>query len=498
MTRFSVLAKSVTEVVVDALVVNLFQGEKRPGGATGAVDRALAGLLSQLIREEKFKAELGQVLLVHTQGRIPAKRVLVVGLGKQEGFNLDAVRRAAGAAAKRAKSVETKRLATIVHGAGVGGLKPEECAQAVVEGTLLGCYKFIKYKTDTKGSPYLDEVAIVEKDERKIRNLSAGLKKGEIFAQSTIYARDLVNEPAAVLTPTALAKEAKKLAKEAGLSCKVFGINELKKMGMGAFLSVTQGSDQPPALIRLGYKPRQKARRKVGLVGKGITFDSGGLNLKPGDSMLTMKDDMSGAAAVLATMSALGKLRPKVEVVGLLAASENMPGPKASKPGDVVRAYNKKTIEIANTDAEGRMVLADALAFLAKTDVDEVVDLATLTGACIVALGNFTSGVMGTDQDLIDRIIKAGSSAGERMWQLPLFDEYLELLKSDVADIKNVGGRAAGASQGGIFLKEFAGDKKWVHIDIAGPSFTDKEREDCSQGGTGVGVRTLLHYLLED
>jgi leucyl aminopeptidase len=484
MTRFSVLAESVTEVKADALVVNLFQGETKPAGATGAVDKALAGLLSVIIEGERFKGE-------------PAKRVLVAGLGKKEEFNLDAVRRASAAAAKRAKGVEAKRLATIVHGAGVGGLKAEECAQATVEGILLGCYKFVKYKSDGKESPYVNEAVLVEKDEKKIADLRRGLKRGEIFAQSTIYARDLVNEPALVLTPKSLVKEARKVAKEAGFGLKVYGPKEMERMGMGTLLSVARGSDQPPALIQLTYRPKDKAKRKVGLAGKGITFDSGGLNLKPGDSMLNMKDDMSGAAAVLATMRALGKLKPKLEVIAMLAVSENMPGPKASKPGDVVQAYNKKTVEIANTDAEGRLVLADALAFLAETDVEEIVDLATLTGACIIALGNLTPGVMGNDQGLIDKIIKAGADAGERMWQLPLFDEYRELLKSDVADIKNVGGREAGASQGGIFLKEFVGDKRWAHIDIAGPSFAEKEREDCGKGGTGVGVRTLLNYLLE-
>lgn len=495
MIKFSAQIGSVTDVVADALVVNIFQGEKKPGGATGAVDGALNGLLSQLIAEENFKGETGQTMLVHTQGKVPAKKVILVGLGKKEEFDLNAVRKVAASAAKKAEAVEAKKVASVLHGA--GRLDGQDCAQALVEGTILGCYKFTKYKSEDKGRSGIKELAIVEKDEKKIGPIRRGISRGEIIAEATNYARDLINEPASVMTPSALVKEARKIAADTGLGCQVFDRNALKKMGMNAFLAVAQGSDQPPAMIKLSYRPRGRARKKVALVGKGVTFDSGGLDIKSAEAMLTMKDDMSGAAAVLAAMRALAKLKPDLEVIGILGATENMPGPKAYKQGDVLRAYNGKTIEVSNTDAEGRLVLADVLAYMDKAGVDEIIDIATLTGACIVALGNTVSGIMGNDQALIDRLIQIGNQAGEKLWQLPLFDEYKELLKSEVADIKNSGGREAGASQGGIFLREFVGQRKWAHLDIAGPSYTEKEREDCPKGGTGAGVRIVLYYLTE-
>lgn len=491
-------AGSVTEAVADALVVNLFKGEKKPGGATAAVDAALNGLLSRLIVEENFKGESGQTMLVHTHGKLPAKKIILVGLGEKKDFDLNSVRKAAASAAKKAEAVEAKKVASVLHGAGAGRLSATDCAQAVVEGTMLGCYKFNKYKSEDKGPSRIQELAIIERDERKIGPIRIGMTRGEVFAKATNYARDLINEPANVITPTALAGEARKIAAGTGLLCQVFERNDLKRMGMGAFLAVAQGSDEPPAMIKLTYRPKGKAKKKVALVGKGITFDSGGLNIKSAEAMLTMKDDMSGAAAVLAIMGALAKLKPDLEVMGIVGATENMPGGKAYKQGDVLKAYNGKTIEISNTDAEGRLVLADLLAYADKAGVDEIINIATLTGACIVALGNTVSGVMGNDQALIDQLIKWGSWAGEKMWQLPLFDEYKEQLKSEVADLKNSGGREAGASQGGIFLKEFVGNRKWAHLDIAGPSFSEKEREDCPKGGTGVGVRTLLCYLTQD
>ena len=494
--RFNVRLGSVVEAPGDVLIANLFEGEK-PGGATAALDDTLKGLLSELIEEEGFKGKLGETTILHTHGKIPAKRIMLVGLGKREDFGLDKVRKAAGASAKRAKAIKAKKVVTILHGAGLGGLDAEGCAQALVEGCILGTYTFSKYKSERSDSSYIEQITIVEKDAGKLPAIRRGIERGRIFAEATNFARDLINEPASIITPIALARLAKKIAKEGGLKCQVYGRDWMKRMGMGAILGVSQASGIPPQFIKLIYRPQGKPRKRVALVGKGITFDSGGLNIKTPEWMLTMKDDMSGAAAVLATMRALARLKPDVEVMALIPTTENMPGEKAYKPGDVLTACNKKTIEISNTDAEGRVILADALAYAARQEPDELIDIATLTGACIIALGNTVSGIMGNDQPLIDRIVKAGYRAGEKIWQLPLFEEYREFLKSDVADIKNSGGREAGASQGGIFLREFVGDRKWAHLDIAGPSFIDKEWEECPKGATGVSVRTLLTYLLE-
>jgi leucyl aminopeptidase len=317
-----------------------------------------------------------------------------------------------------------------------------------------------------------------------------------VFAQATWFARDLVNAPANEVHPTHLAQVATRLAREAGLRVRVLGQPECGRLGMGAFLAVAAGSRQPPKFIHLTYAPRGRARRRVALIGKGITFDAGGLDLKTAEGMLRMKDDMSGAAAVLGVLRALPRLAPPVEVHGLIAATENMPSGSAFRPGDVLRAMNGTTIEVGNTDAEGRLTLADALCYArARVEPDEVVDLATLTGACVIALGPLCTGLFANDQGLADRLLRAADQAGERFWQLPLIDEYRENLKSEIADLNNVGPRGGGAITAGLFLREFAGDTPWAHLDIAGPAFTEKDLPLAPKGATGVAVRTLLTYL---
>jgi leucyl aminopeptidase len=319
-----------------------------------------------------------------------------------------------------------------------------------------------------------------------------------VFAEATCLARDFVNSPANDVHPTYLAKVAADIAKEAKLGLKVFDRADCQKMGMGLFLGVAAGSQQPPKFIHLAYTPAGRSRRRVAVIGKGITFDSGGLDLKSADGMLRMKNDMSGAAAVLAIMRALPKLSPRIEVHGLIAATENMPSGSAIRPGDVLRAMNGTTVEIGNTDAEGRLTLADAMCYATdKLRADEIVDMATLTGACVVALGPLCSGLFANNQDLADRLLAAAEDAGERVWQLPLIDEYRDNLKSDVADMNNVGPRGGGAITAGLFLKEFAGDRPWAHLDIAGPAFVEKDTPTGPKGATGAPVRTILRYLME-
>ena len=494
--RFTVIQGSLTEAACDALAVNLFEGVTHLGGGTGAVDKALDGAITHLIADEKFEGKMGQTAVLHTFGRIPAKKVILVGLGKSEEFDTEGARRASAAAAKRAADLNAKKVSTILHGAGIGGLDPSECALAVVEGAALGTYRFLKYKTVEPKPLSIEEVEIVEMNADKIPLIREGIARGEITSDATIFARNLINDPANEVTPALLADEAARIAAENGLECTVLDRDQIGEMGLNLLLAVAQGSVQPPKFIVLRYSA-PGASRTVAIIGKGITFDSGGLSLKPSEGMEHMKDDMSGAAAVLAAMRAISRIKPKVNVLGIAPATENMPGGSATRPGDVIRSFHGKTVEINNTDAEGRLILADALAYAVKQGVDEIVDVATLTGACVVALGRGMSGILGNSQELVDRLKAIGEKEGDRLWQLPLYKDYEEMLKSDVADVKNSPGREAATITGGLFLKEFVGDTTWAHIDIAGPSFIEKDTFTAPKGGTAPGTRILVRYLME-
>jgi len=375
-------------------------------------------------------------------------------------------------------------------------LPPRRRAHAVVEGLILGTYAFERYKREA-AEKFVEEAFVVPSDARSARDVAQGMGTGETFARATWFARDLVNAPANEVHPTYLAEVAEDIARATGLSAKILDREECAELGMGAFLGVAAGSQQPPKFIHLTYRPRGRSARRIAVIGKGITFDAGGLDLKSAEGMLRMKNDMSGAAAVLAIMRALPALKPKIEVHGLIAATENMPSGTAFRPGDVLRAMNGTTIEIGNTDAEGRLTLADVMSYAVQTiKPDEMVDMATLTGACVVALGPLCSGLMANRQPLANRLLTAAEAAGERVWQLPLLDEYREHLKSDVADLNNVGPRGGGAITAGLFLKEFSAGVPWAHFDIAGPAFVEKDGPLTPKGATGVGVRTILTYLL--
>ncbi|MBI2995366.1 MAG: leucyl aminopeptidase [Candidatus Melainabacteria bacterium] len=493
--------QKLENIKCDVLIVNLFEGVKTPGGGTGAVDLALKGLIKKIIKEEDFKGKIGSTLVIRTNGQIPAKKVIVVGLGKKEKFNLGGVRKVAAASLRTAKKESGKTVCTILHGAGgekIERINPKDTAQAITEVAHLALYEFTKYKSKDKNESKheINTLIIAEIDKTKLKNVEIGIKRGNIVAKAQKLARDLVSEPALSATPTKLANVAKQVARENKLKIKVLDRDNCKKLKMGAFLAVAQGSKEPPKFIEIKYIPKKKPKKHIAIIGKGITFDSGGLSLKPANSMETMKDDMSGAAAAIATMSTIRELKPDVAVTMIVAATENMPSGSAYKPGDVIRAMNGKTIEILNTDAEGRVTLADAISYAAKQKPDEIVDLATLTGACVVALGDTASGVMTNNQKLVEKIIKAGNEAGERMWQLPIYDEDREKIKSDIADMINTGSKGkSGAQNGAVFIEKFVNDIPWVHIDIAGPSWIDKENDYGPKGPTGVGVRTLINYL---
>jgi len=489
--------RSPSEARADVLVLGQYGEGARPAPEIATLDRALGGLLSRVLKTEKFEGKPGQISYFHTAGAVPAERVLVVGLGPlrrgARGRDAEPIRRATAAAVRRARDLGAETIAVFMPAA---ALPARERAQAIVEGALLGTYRFDKYLKEKNGK-MVRALSVLEPDRRSAAAARDGVRIGRISAEATVLARDLVNEPANVVTPTFLARRAAEIAKEGGLALRVLDRAECAKMGMGAYVGVAQGSEEPPKFIHLTYSPKGRARRRVVVIGKGITFDSGGLDLKTADGMLRMKDDMSGAAAVLGIFQALPRLKPPVEVHGLIAATENMPSGTAQRPGDIVRAMNGLTIEIGNTDAEGRLTLADALAYAVKhIKPDEMVDMATLTGAVVIALGQGVSGVMASDDGLASRVLAAADGAGERMWRLPLHDEYKDGLKSDVADLNNISSqRGAGAIVAGLFMREFTAGVPWAHLDIAGTAFTERELPLGPKGATGVGVRTLLTYL---
>lgn len=489
---------NLAEVKTDLLVVNIFEGMKDVKGATAIVDQALSGLIDKIIKEEKFEGSLGAILLFRPIG-FSAKKVLLVGLGKKENFSEEAVRQVTAVSINAAKQLSVKHIVSVLHGAGHGGLSAEICGKAMAEGALLAAYEFKKYKSENKISVQPEIFEIVSNDSTHVRDAEKGIKLGEIYANATVRARELVNEPASHMRPIDLVNAAKIVAAESKgqIKIKIFNRTALARLGAGGILSVARGSDHEPFMVHLIYKPTG-AKKKIALVGKGVTFDSGGISLKPSDSMISMKCDMAGAAAVIGAFSALKNLKPKMEIHGIFAACENMPSGKALVPGDIVHTMSKKTIEVLNTDAEGRVTLADTLFYATKLNPMMIIDLATLTGACVVALGEEVAGVMSNKPELAQKILAASKEAGEKMWELPLEANYKPLIKSESADVKNIGGKYGGTLTAGLFLQEFVGETPWVHIDIAGPAYAEKPLNAYTKlGGTGFGVRTLLEVIKE-
>lgn len=492
--EINVVCGSLTEQPSDIVIVNLFKGVKSPGGATGAVDKALNGAISSLIADEEFEGNLGETAFFRVNGGLPVKKVLIVGLGSADGFGIPQVMRAAASAARKCRDLKAKKVTSILHGAGIAGLPAFECAKAVAEGAILGDYAYTRLKTENSGSNPIEYFTIVESDNNKIADIERGIARGVVVGESITWARDIINEPSNFVDPPHLAKIAEEIASEFGFECRIRDRKAIEDEGMGLVAAVSRGSAIEPRFIELKYSA-PGAKKTVAIVGKGVTFDAGGYSLKNADGMYGMKDDMSGAAAVLAAMRAVGKLKPNVNVLMLAPAVENLIGSNAIHPGDVFKSYQGKTVEVANTDAEGRLILADAVAYAAKQGVDEIIDLATLTGACVVALGRQVSGVFATSDELADSLIKAGRNNGENLWRMPLYEDYRESLKSDVADIKNVGSRDGGAITGALFIRDFVGDKAWAHIDLASATI-DKDIDLAKKGATGMGTGTLIEYLM--
>ena len=483
-------------VAADVLAVFLRQEKSLASkSAVAQLDARLEGRIRDYLESGDFSGALNSTALVRTGGKIQAPRVLLVGLGKPDAFKIDMVRQASATAATAARRLGISSLALLPP---AGALEPVAIGQALTEGALLGLYTLKKYKTvaENDDKDNLRELYLLAPGNTQ-RAMENGVKRGQIIAAAVNMARDLSNSPGNEVNPSYLAKQAQEVAAKTALRCHVLDADGMREHGMGCLLGVAQGSAQPPAFIILEHAPKGAREKPIVLVGKGITFDSGGISIKPAANMEDMKMDMSGGAAVLGTMQALAQLGYPRRVVGLVPASENLPNGKAVKPGDILRAMSGKTVEVINTDAEGRLILADALAYAVQEFKPAcIVDLATLTGAVVVALGSQATGMMGTDKAMMDRLRAAGDSSAERVWELPLFEEYSKQIKSDFADIKNVSsGREAGSIIGGAFLKEFVGDTPWVHLDIAGTAWTRENRAYIPKGATGVGIRLLVTAL---
>ncbi len=479
----------------ELLLLFSFESLQPLEGPIQRVDEEWKGFLSTLARQGDFKGELFECRLLHTQGALPAKRVLLTGLGKREDFDLDKWRGAASKAGQFIRDLGVKRFAFPVSKFGEFG--EEELSEAFVTGLILGTYQFDEFKTTERDKiKKMEEVVLVGETANDSRTIQAGMGRGRIVSEAVCMARDLVNGPANQITPGVLAQRAEQIAKDYGIEIEVLDLSKAESMGMGAFVAVAKGSHEPAKFITLEYN-RGEGAETIALVGKGITFDSGGISIKPSEGMERMKDDMSGAAAVLAVMKAASELQLPLHLVGIIPATENLPGGKAYKPGDILKTLSGQTVEVISTDAEGRLILSDALTYSLRYQPKAMIDLATLTGACVVALGDYVIGLFGNDEALLKKIERASVKTGEKVWQFPLWDEYFDYLKSDVADFRNVGTRAAGAIIGGIFLSKFAGKTPWVHLDIAGPASIEKEKPYTPRGGTGSGVRLVLQVLTD-
>ncbi|HKV42088.1 MAG TPA: leucyl aminopeptidase [Blastocatellia bacterium] len=480
------------EVEADALVVSVFDGEKPDHGALKELDERSGGILSEVIGTGEMRGKKGETVFIHQPGRIKARRLLLAGAGKRDEFQAEAASKYAGTAARLLRGKGARTIAFVRR----SDLDIGRSAQAVVEGVLIALFEPDKYKTTDRQDEHIDRVILIGAEPGQAEALGRAIERGKIIGEAVNLARELSNEPSSTLTPTELANRAVKTAKSCGLEAQILDGHRMKELGMGALLGVSQGSDQPPTLTVLRYKPQSPAANEViGVIGKGITFDSGGISIKPADGMDRMKYDMSGAAATLATMSAIARLKPAINVIGLMPSSENMPSGSAYKPGDVLRAMSGTTIEVINTDAEGRLVLADAISYAKSLGATRLIDMATLTGACPVALGTINAAILGNDQMFVDDMRGAAKTVGERLWQLPMDEEYRDLIKSDIADIKNSGGRYGGTITAAFFLKEFVGDTPWVHLDIAGTAWESDRKPYIAKGPTGVAIKTVIKYI---
>ncbi len=494
--RIEVTAGDITTTQVDGIIVSLCEDSKRDGVSTAAVvevDRLLGGAIGSLLDSNGIKGKPNEVTVLHTLGRLPSKIVAICGLGKQGEVTIDRVRDAVAEGCRALRRLGCVSVGTTLVGAGTVGLSQADCAHAIAEGAVLGLYTFTRYRAPEGGD--VNRVTLVVREQAVVDELATAVDGGAVLAEATNLARDMVNEPGNYMTPSRMAEIAQDVAARCGLGVTVLDKDDMVSMGMGALLGVAQGSAEPPKFIRLDYDGGGADSPRTALIGKAITFDSGGISIKPSEGLAEMKDDMAGGAAVIAAMSAIARMKLTSNVTGLIPATENLPGGRAFRPGDVLKSLSGKTIEIISTDAEGRLLLADAISYAINEGMSPLIDVATLTGACRVALGTIYSGVFSNNDDVAARFLEASFRSGERMWRMPLADEYRELNKSQIADIKNTGNRYGGAITAALFVSEFAGSTPWLHADIAGTSNSTKDSGVVVKGATGVPVRTLFEFV---
>lgn len=485
----------------DVLVLGYFSDSKGLDEVGKALDDKLSGAIRRLIKLGDFKGAAKTQTLLYGEGKIAPTRVMLVGLGERKKATLDTLRKAAARATNKAVALKLKSVALALHRAVGDTYEADAVGQAMAEGAYFGSYRYDEFVTSREnGRLGTLKVEIIDADGKQIKALDRGVCNGAVIGQAQSYARTIANRPANVINPPTLAKEAKDMARGLkGLSCTVFDEKQLKAHKMGGILAVGAGSHSAPRLIVLKYTPAKSPAKKlpkVALVGKAVTFDSGGISIKPSANMDQMKLDKSGGIAVLATMKAVAQLGLPISVWGLIPSAENLPSASSYRPGDIVTTYSGKTVEILNTDAEGRMILCDALAYAVKQKRETVIDVATLTGACMVALGNYKAGLMSNDDDLLGQLQAAADASGEPVWHLPSGDEYADEMKSKIADLKNTGSRWGGACTAAAFLRQFVGETTWAHLDIAGMDIFQKETNYAASGSTGFGVRLLTTYLM--
>jgi len=490
--KISVVAGRIEGQKAAGAVIMLFEGEK-PRRVVERMDRALGGMIVRLMKHGDVKLKPGSVHLIYPEGKIAAERLVLVGLGKRSEFTLNRLRQAAGKAVPHLRDVGATDVTILSEGI---NLEAKETAQALTEGSMLGLYRFLRYKTggENDHNREIKALTILTENSSVVTAMQKGVKIGEIVAESTVMVRDMVSSPSADMTPTIIAAKARDISKEFGLRLQVLERRQMAKLGMGAVIGVSSGSAQPPKFIIVEYRGGGK-KRFIALVGKTITFDSGGISIKPAENMDKMKDDMSGGAAVLGAIRSAAALKLPLNIVGLLPATENMPSGSAYKPGDVLRTLSGQTIEIISTDAEGRLILADALVYACQYEPAVIVDIATLTGACRIALGQEAIGMLGADDNVKQKMREAGEKTGERVWEMPLWEGYYDLIKSDIADMKNTGGRDGSIITAAALLSKFVQNYPWVHLDIAATAWTEKDRPYTPKGATGIGVRLLTQFL---
>jgi leucyl aminopeptidase len=493
--NMSLDTKPYAEVESDALVLCVFEDCDFAQGRLGDIDKATSGVLARICKSGELTGKTLEMTLIHAPAGLKAARLLLVGAGKRDKFTNATLRKIAGAAVRYLKARSVKRIAFLMGESD----SPELSAQTIAEAGLTADFETDKYKTDKKNDKSIESLTLVGYAEREAAEGEKGLARGRIIAEAQNFTRDLVNEPSNKLTPKILGEKAEAMAKEAGLAVEILDEKKIAELKMGALLSVAQGSAEPPRVMVITYTPKNVRADApvIGFVGKAVTFDTGGVSIKPADGMEKMKYDMAGGATMLGVMQALAALKPNVKVICVVPSTENMVSGNAQKPGDIQTAMSGKTIEVLNTDAEGRLILADGIHYAKQLGATHLVDAATLTGAIVVALANVNVGVFGSDREWTDKLLASAKATGEKMWEMPMDDEYREFIKGSFADIQNIGsGKGGGATTGAWFIREFAGDTPWIHLDIAGTAWNDDSKPWLAKGPTGVALRTLIHLAM--